>query len=152
MFSTLRVAFDDPSDGWVGLKLMNAGEEIEIIASYTPHKSFLDLVNALYSVFLYEGEWRVVWNEEPMESEFLFRRNGSVVYLELLRFPDHRRVLQAISSFKLQGSYEEVALPFWRALRNLQGRFSCAELNIRWHRDFPWKEIEELTSMLKPAF
>jgi hypothetical protein len=42
-------------------------------------------------------------------------------------------------------------IPFWRALRNLQGRFSIEDLNRRWHRDFPWREIERLTLLLKEA-
>jgi hypothetical protein len=151
MLSKLRVTFDDPADGWVGLKLMDACEEIEILASYTPHNSFLDLVNALYNVFLYEGEWKVDWNEEPIESELHFRRNGSVVSFEVLQFADHRRGLQPTSRLKKRGSYEEVALPFWRALRKLQVRFSGEELNVRWHRNFPSKEMEELTYILKAS-
>ena len=91
----------------------------------------------------------VVWNEEPIESEFRFRRNGELVSLEVLEFPDHRRVLQPASRFDFQGSYEEVALPFWRALRDLQGRFSGEELAARWHRSFPTSDLDDLTSVLK---
>ena len=144
----LKVVFDDPADGWVGLKLSQGNEVVEVIASYTPYDSFLDLIEALYNLFRYEGDCKVIWNEEPKESEFRFRRNGSVVSLDVLEFPDHRRVLQPTSRFKTTGSFEEVALPFWRALRSLQGRFSVDELNVRLHRNFPQKEMEGLTSIL----
>ena len=89
--------------------------------------------------------------EEPIESEFCFRRKGALVSLDILEFPDQRRVVQPTSRFKIKGTYEEVALPFWRALRSLQGRFSADELNTRWHRNFPWKEIQVLTSMLRAS-
>ena len=151
MTAKLRVAFDDPTDGWMGLRLSNAFETIEIVASYTPHDSVLDLVNALYNLFLYEGEWKVIWNEEPIESEFCFRREGSLVSLDVLEFPDHSRSSEPTSRFTINGSYEEIAIPFWRALRDLQGRFSGEELNLQWHRSFPWREIDELTSMLQTS-
>ena len=152
MSHKLKIAFDDPGDGWVGLKLICGGEVAEIIASYTPYDSFLDLVNALYNLFLYEGEWRVIWNEAPVEYELRFRRTGNLVSLELVEFPDHRRELQeAQGRLKATGSYDEVAIPFWRALRNLEGKFSSEELHARWHREFPSKQLEGLTSMLRQA-
>jgi hypothetical protein len=152
MSEKLKVVFDDPESGWVGLKMSCGDEVADIIASYTPYDSFLDLVNALYNLFLYEGDWRVVWNEEPVERELRFYRVGNLVSLELLEFPDHRRELErAASRLKVNGSYQEVAIPFWRALRNLQGRFSPEELDGRLHRKFPSKEIEGLTSILRQA-
>jgi hypothetical protein len=51
--------------------------------------------------------------------------------------------------FEVSGSYGEICLPFWRALRSLQGRFSADELAARWHRPFPWKEIDLLTKAIK---
>ena len=151
MSNKLKVAFDDPQDGWVGLKL-SCGEEVaDIIASYTPHDSFLDLVNALYHRFLYEGESKVIWNEEHAEYELVLSRVGSLLSLDLMEYSNHRRELQPVQRLRFSGSYEEVALPFWRALRDLQGRFSSEELRGRWHRDFPSKEIEGLTLILQQA-
>ncbi|HSE24914.1 MAG TPA: hypothetical protein VLB68_24855 [Pyrinomonadaceae bacterium] len=152
MSHKLKVIFDDPGDGWVCVKLSCGVEIADIIACYTPYDSFLDLVDALYNLFLYEGEWRVSWNEAPVECELRFRKTGNLVNFELLEFPDHRRELQrAESRLKAKGSYDEIAIPFWRALRNLQGRFSSEELHTRWHRAFPSKELEELTFILRSA-
>ena len=151
MSEKLKIAFDDPADGWVGLKLMRANEVIQIIASYTPHDSFLDLIDALYNLFLSDGEWKVIWSEEPSEIELSFRRAGNLVSVEVLKFPDYRRGTEPVSLFTLSGSYDEIAIPFWRALRSLQGRFSSEELNARWHRKFPWNEVENLTSLVRPA-
>ena len=47
----LKVAFDDPEHGWVGLTLSRGGESVTITASYTPSDSFLDLTNALHNLF-----------------------------------------------------------------------------------------------------
>jgi len=152
MSDKLKVVFDDPGDGWVGLKLSRDGEVADIIASYAPYDSFLDLVDALYNLFLYEGEWKVIWNEAPVEYEVCFGRAGTLVSLEVLEFPDRRREIQrAQSRLSASGSYEDVAVPFWRALRNLQGRFTTEELNARWHRPFPSKEIDGLMALLRTA-
>jgi len=152
MSDKLKVAFDDPEAGWVGLKLSRDGEMAEIIASYTANDSFLDLVNVLHNLFLHEGEWKVIWNEEPAVCELRFHRTGNLVNMELVELPDYRRELcRAESRFKASGSYEEVGIPFWRALRNLQGRFTAEELHARWHREFPSKEINALTSILRQS-
>lgn len=149
MSNKLKVVFDEPGNGWVGVKLSCGDNATEIIASYTPYDSFLDLVNALHNLFLYEGEWRVIWNEQPVEHEFRFRRSADLVSLEALSFFDHRRNVESPNRWlTARGSYEEIAIPFWSALRNLQGRFSPEDLRLRWHRDFPSKEIESLTSLL----
>ena len=152
MSTKLNVAFDDPADGWIELKLRSGNAVINIVASYTPYDSFLDLINTLYNLSLYEAESKVIWNEEPVEYEMHFGRVGNVVSLDVVEFPSHIRDLQqAATRFKASGTFEEVALPFWRALRDLQGRLSVEELRARWHRDFPVQEMEGLTSILRKA-
>ena len=149
----LKVAFDDPGDGWVRLTVSAGSEAVVIIASYTPYDSFLDLVNALYNLFHYDGEAKVIWNAGPVEYELQFAKTGRLVSLAVLEFPDRRRGQHAgQASFIASGSYEDIAIPFWRALRNLQGRFTADDLNARWHRPFPWKEIDNLTLVLRTAF
>lgn len=43
MKEKLKVSFDNPEHGWVGLYINYGEEAITIIASYTPSDSFLDL-------------------------------------------------------------------------------------------------------------
>ena len=148
----LKVTFDDPADGWVQLKVWSNNEVVRIVAGYTPYDSFRDLVDALYNRFLYEGESKVIWNAQPIEFELRFGRSGSVITLDVLEFPCYRRYEQpTMNRLSSSGSYDEIAVPFWRALRNLQGRLSTEELRARWHRDIPAKEIEGLTSLLRKA-
>jgi hypothetical protein len=146
----LKVAFDDPEHGWVGLTFRRGDESVTITASYTPSDSFLDLTNALYNLFLYSGEAKVVWHSGSIEYELRFAREGDVVRLEAYEYPDHLRdAVRGRLFFEASGMYEEVCLPFWRALRNLQGRYSEAKLTSRWHRPFPSKEIDDLTALLR---
>jgi hypothetical protein len=150
MKEKLKVSFDNPEHGWVGL-FINYGEEaITIIASYTPSDSFLDLTNALYALLYYPIEATIVWHEEPAETELRFSVSGGIVRLEVYTFPDYRRIAgSGERDLEISGSYEEICVPFWRALRSLRGRFSAEELDARWHRPFPWKDIDQLTTAIK---
>ena len=127
---------------------------MSIIASYTPSDSFLDLTNALHRLLYYPIEATVVWHEEPAETELRFSPSGELIRLEVYMFPDrHRRIARnGEKELEITGSYEEICVPFWRALRSLQGRFSAEELDARWHRPFAWKDIDQLTSAIKTNF
>ena len=147
----LKVAFDDLEHGWVQLTTSYGVETFAIVASYTSNDSFLDLTNALHSL-LSDGQAKVTWHCEPPEYDMLFSRSGANVSLEIHEYSDYRRGIERGEKvFALSGIYEEVCLPFWRALRDLQGRFSVEELNSRWHRPFPSREIDLLTEEIKQA-
>jgi hypothetical protein len=150
MLSKLKVAFDDPEHGWVGLTISRGDESVTINASYTPRDSFLDLTDALHNLFLYGGGVKVTWHSGSAEYELRFAKEGGLVRFEAYDYPDHLRDAgKGQLFFEASGTFEGICLPFWRALRNLQGRFSEAELNARWHRPFPSKEIDDLTALLR---
>jgi hypothetical protein len=147
---SLKASFDDPADGWVGLTISRGDEAVTINASYTPRDSFRELADALYKLFLHEGEAKVVWNEGPGEDEMRFSREGDFVRLEVCGHPGRSREEgRGERLFEASGSYGEVCVPFWRALRSLQGRFTGEELSARWHRPFPSEEVDGLTALLR---
>src|SRR5215211_5319991 len=126
---SLKAAFDDPGDGWVGLTISRGDEAVTITVSFTPSDSFRELADALYNLFLYEGEAKVIWNEGPGEGEMRFSRQGELVRLEMCQHPNRlREEGRGERLFEASGSYEDVCVPFWRALRDLQGRFPVEEL------------------------
>jgi hypothetical protein len=150
MKQKLKVSFDNPEHGWVGLTISQGEESLTITASYTPSDSFLDLTNALCNLLCYRGGGVVTWHEEPAETELRFSISRELVELEVYFFSDHRRDFgRGKRELAITGSYEEICMPFWRALRSLQGRFSAEELDARWHRPFPWKEIDILTTAIR---
>ena|SRR5688572_11358876 len=150
MHNKLQVAFDDPQHGWVGLTISDGDKTVKVIASYTPYDSFLDLTNALYRLHQYEGQVTMTWNEEPWETDLCFSRMEKLVRLQIIENPDHRRgLIDGETVLDVSGTYEKICIPFWRALRDLQGRFTAAELDARWHRPFPSKEINMLTETIR---
>ena len=147
----IKVAFDDLEHGWVRLTINDGVETFTIVVSYTPSDSFLDLTDALHSL-LRDGQAKVTWHCEPPEYDMLFSRSGADVSLEIYEYSDYRRGSErGTQTFSVSGTYVDICIPFWRALRDLQGSFSAEELSKRWHRPFPSREIDLLTSEMKEA-
>src|SRR5262245_41058686 len=91
MKQKLKVSFDNPEHGWVGLTISQGEESLTISASYTPSDSFLDLTNTLYNLLCYRVGGIVTWQEEPSETELRFSISREVVELEVYFFSDHGR-------------------------------------------------------------
>lgn len=150
MSAKLKASFDDPAHGWVCLTIECGEHSTAIIASSTPSDSLSDLITGLGNLFLCEGEARIVWHYGRAETELRFLRAKDVIKLEVWYFEDHLRDYgRGEKELEVSGGFEEICLPFWRALRSLQGRFSADELTARWHRPFPSKEIDVLTKAIK---
>jgi len=154
--SKIKVSFDDPAHGWVRLVITSDSQSIGISASYI-YNSFYGLVDALCHLHkppgtsvLGQQQETVVWMSEPAEAEMRFVRRGDLITLDILWFSDSRRSEfgQPNPEMSISGSYDEVALPFWRALRSLQSRFPAAQFEAHWQAPFPTREMALLTAAL----
>jgi hypothetical protein len=47
------------------------------------------------------------------------------------------------------GLRDQLLIAFWRALRELQGRYDPSEYERRWKEPFPTREMEVLTQRMK---
>lgn len=145
----LHVSFGEPNAGTIEITLHHGVETVYIGASYI-YNSFHALVEALIRLKNSADEAVVVWQCEPSEYEFRFNSLDTAVSLQVLLFPEPGRSVfdEPDPKLTITGSYEEVCLPFWRALRQLQGRFSEEEWQTRWHGPFPSRELDLLTAAL----
>jgi len=145
----LHVSFGEPDAGTIEITLRHELETVYIGASYI-YNSFHTLVEALIRLKNSADEAVVVWQCEPSEYEFRFNSLDTAVNLQVLLFPEPGRSVfdEPPPKLTITGSYEEVCLPFWRALRQLQGRFSEEEWQARWHGPFPSRELDLLTAAL----
>jgi hypothetical protein len=133
----IKATLGDPNHGWVVLSLQAPSAEVEIVGSYAPGDSFLELIRALDDMLHEGGERTVTWYEEPQETDLCFVGRANRVQLTVRRFRDHRRTKGGGRVLlDVAGSFEQVCLPLWRALRSLQGRFSQQDLDARWHKNF----------------
>ncbi|MDB4945650.1 MAG: hypothetical protein JWP97_5184 [Labilithrix sp.] len=150
--SRLKVELDEPEHGWIGLTIQEDGEErIRCSASHIVD-SLEQLVGALRSTIDSCVESRVLWLEEPRELEMVFARRGDEVELRLASYSDHRHLREGRGEpLTFRGTSDAICLPFWRALRGLQGKYSEAEFHERWKRPFPVRELDALTHALGKA-
>ena len=144
-----KVGFDVPDAGWILMTLEYAGRVLTVNASHV-YDSFPPLVSALTVLAAGPDEATVVWQCEPAEYQFDFVRKGNTVALQIQSHQDSCRSVFDVREPELSitGSYEEICLPFWRALRHLQGLFSDEEWNNRWQRPFPSAELNRLTAAI----
>jgi hypothetical protein len=151
--SKLKAFFDNPDAGWVMLTIRFEGGSLDIVASHI-YDCFSHLTNALHRLLVEQGEVIVTLQGEPIEYDLRFVRVGSNISLAIERFPGPQRNRHSRSQVKLllsvSGTYDEICLPFWRALRALQGRLSEEELKVRWREPFPTQELSALTAAIRP--
>lgn len=146
--SQLHVTLGGPEAGWMLLTIRNGKQWLEIYVSAI-YPSLFTLAEALLSLLTVQGEQIVTWTCEPAEYDMVFVRNGDTVGLNIRAFPDSRRSKFVRNSvLAASGEYSEICLPFWRALRGLQGRFTESELSERWPGRFPDQILSTLTATL----
>lgn len=149
----LIVAFENIQHGWVDL-LITLGDEIVFQESFsdTPYDSFGDLVTALrvLSQDDYDISKSVIFNSEPLEYTFEFRKVGKQIILDIVCHKGIRRIVGSDAGvFSYSGKYNDVFIPFWRGVRRFQSRYSSKELSGCWRWRFPGEEMDRLTRIIK---
>ncbi len=143
----LKVKFDEPEHGRIYLFVFADGKQVVHSDVSRIYSSFEQLVTALGAMLDGQEERIVVWLEGSAELEMRFSRHDDIIQLEITSFAGSIRPHKN-PEFTFVGSYNEICLPFWRALRNLEGRYSAEELALRWKGYFPHRELALLTHQL----
>jgi hypothetical protein len=118
---TFRVYFNTIERNNLLVKLEDKKQIFSFIASSILYNSISELADGLISILTYENiEAYVHWNTEPVEYDFHFSVNFKNVSFRVLEYPDRKRKSNSGKLvFSKDGSSSEVALPFWRALRQM---------------------------------
>ncbi len=148
----MNVKFENMRFGSIDFTLSNNGNEILTDSiSYTPYDSFGDLILALDS-FREEyqtcDECKVILNTEPYEYELKFSGTNHCINLSIESYSSHERNAAGEKIYTVMGNYSEICIPFWRALRSLQGLYSDKDFKEMWYKEFPSKELDTLTSKI----
>jgi hypothetical protein len=150
MNQKLRVSLESPQHGFMSLRLSTGKESFVTVVSCTPYDSLRDLIAALCGVLESDYEAIVKWNSEPEEFDFKLAARGDAVQFDIIRYPDHRRSQKLSSTvFSFRGSKLETCWPFWKELRDLHRRTVQDEFDRQWRREFPEREMQELTKRIR---
>lgn len=139
-----KVQFSDVKNGWMTVSLVSAKQLLTFSASYTTY----DPISEYDFLSWPESESIVHWNEKPDEYVFVFlseREKAEITVYEISqRVSGRARELV----FAFSESHLQIALPFWRALRDLEAN-SIHNYEVEWRRQFPSREMVVLTEKLK---
>jgi hypothetical protein len=149
MDQSLSVSLESPQHGFMSLRLRHSSGSFVAVVSHEPYDSLRGLVAALSDLLAGNSRRVVKWNAEPEEFDFQLEVVGDLLRLEVIRYPDHRR-LEADSDvvFSYRGSKAAACRAFWEELRDLQGRTAEDEFDRQWRREFPEGELQNLTTAL----
>ncbi len=141
---------ESPQHGFMSLRLSSGKESFVAVVSHAPYDSLRDLIEALSGVLAGDGETIIKWNSEPEEYDFKLAASDDSIKLDIVRYPDHRRLAAASSTvFSFRGSKLDACLPFWKELRDLHRRTIQDEFDRQWRREFPEREMQELTKRVR---
>jgi hypothetical protein len=146
----LRVSLESPQHGFMSLRLSTGRESFVSVVSHEPYDSLRDLLTALCAALAGDAETIVKWNSKPEEYDFKLAARAGFAQLDVIRYPDHRRLSEASSLvFSFRGSRLDVCWPFWKELRDLRRRTAQDEFSRQWRREFPEREMQELTKRIR---
>ncbi|MFN0108958.1 MAG: hypothetical protein ACKVZH_08890 [Blastocatellia bacterium] len=145
----LKVRFAEVKRGWMSVSITSLEQSLSFFPTYTPYDSISDLVNALYDFLSWsESESIVRWNEQPGEYEFVFVNTGENAVLNIYEISERVSGRMRESVFSVSGLPLAIALPFWRALRDLETN-PIHNYEAEWRRPFPSPEMVALTKKVK---
>lgn len=134
----------------MSLRLSSGKESFVAVVSHEPYDSLRDLIDALSYALAGDYETIIKWNSEPEEYDFKLAARGDFVQLDIIRYPDHHRLAATSSNvFSFRALKLDVCLPFWKELRGLHRRAVQDEFNRQWRREFPEREMQELTKRIR---
>jgi len=150
MSNNYRVRFEKPVVGGLPITLTTNSNTVSFVASHTPYDSLSELVTTLITVVLEDTIHKPVrWNTEPIEYEFLFTTDGDTIAHTVIQWPDATRQRENSKIvFVMRGSRMEIALPYWRALRQLE---SHTTETWEWQHPFPTSDMRKLNQHIRRA-
>ncbi len=152
-FSTFRLRFGVPRDGWAFLRLEVGERAIEVSFSRVPDDTMLQLAAAADAIVTGPTHRHVVMRGEPTELELLLsRKQGTLATVALARFRDHRRADSGTPLLALMLPAIDVGRAVWRAMRNLENLCPADDYERHWRGPFPTQAVALLGARLGSGY
>lgn len=146
--SRLEVAFNEPSNGWLGVEIRAGGQHIRESFSHI-YPTLTDLCSALCDALSGIPSRRVVFLLEPAELELTIEpESPTSSCLSVRAFPSRLRTARPPAIFEHFGMTSAIVVTFWRALRRLQTCIPGAQFSERFRQPFPELEMASLTRLI----
>lgn len=144
----LKIRFDEPEHGWIALTIGAGEEPFHVVATYVPFDCISEMAVALNQLLSNEPRATVRMGDGPIEYEMSFNVRDNQIKVEISIVTRAWGGTERQFLFGFTEEYGQTLIAFWRALRELQGRYEPAEYQRRWHQPFPTRELEVLTERI----
>ena len=125
-------------------------QQLEFVVSDVPGDPIPQFIRAATEVLTTAGRYVATHSEEPSEVDWIFEIGERDVSLTLKRFNGWKRIKDdGKTIFEFTDSRHELALSFWRGLRELESRKAECD-DLHWPR-FHSEEMAALTDFVSKA-
>jgi hypothetical protein len=146
---TIKITFGIAHAGWLPVAVVAEGRQFDFSVSYTPNDFLSELVGALSGTLTCDGTYVATINEEPVVSNWTFRRASDTVGFSIVTYPGWNARSRSRKLLEQSGKPSAIVLPFWRALRELELRQEAQHFEAQWLWPFPLVELEKLTAHVR---
>jgi len=153
MSDNFEVSFNSPQCGWMSIGFLGGGNEFHTTTAHAPHeKALAELLNVLAD--LLDANKPALthilkWNRDPEEFDFIFRKTGGRVRLEIVQYPtEERDAAERETVFSCDGDTKEIAKAFHETFTQLHADRETDEFEANWRQPFPAVEFENFESKL----
>jgi hypothetical protein len=150
----IRIKFATVLHGWMPIGIYLDSESLNFIASYTPRDAISELARSLLCFLTTNGTYIVTFREGPAQYDFSFTREGERGKFKVIRYSDYwgpdykREPATGEELISVSEGFINIALPFWRGLRELKSRVEREGYEEQWRWPFPHNEVEQLDQKL----
>ena len=139
----MTVKFQEPKNNWIKLYLKDGEFDLEFDASSIPENPINELISSLLQISNGISS-TVVWNIEPGKYFFKLDKQNEKYRLEIFQNSDNK---SPVLLYALAGNFNEIVLPFYRAIKNLVS-YEIREKD--WPR-FDKEKIEKLSLIVSES-
>jgi len=138
----LKIEFGQPLNGWLPVDFRHGDFELQFTTSNIPNNPIDQLISSIRQIT--KGIASSFWcHQEPEGYFFDFIKVGNEYKVSI--YFAKRETADKVLIYKIQGSYEEIVMPFYRSIKN----FSTITIEeLHWVKTNE-KEIELLTKIVK---
>lgn len=147
----MKVKFENLEQGWIDFEIKdNSYVILSDRISYISN-SLSDLVDSLYQLSIKNiFETKIIFLAEPFAYELCFYKRGESIELKIFFIENYvNQRNYRILKYEIKGNRKNIAIPFWRALRGLQSKYTQEEFNKLWQADFSYQKLEKLSMVIK---
>ena len=150
MSQPFHLSLESPQCGFMALSVSAGDGFVRYGAAHQPFDSLGDLLRGVTALLQGRDALTIQWNAEPEQYDWCLAKDGELVALQIIHYPDQRRApKEAQEVFVYSLPLRELARDLESEARELQERAERDVFPGNWRREFPATELAQLSAALQ---